>query len=109
MPNCFVRGFDRIDRCASFCVNVVASRLFGLPKKTGGTEYTEGDGDGEEWIGRLTYLERVFNRSLEQTKEDLTDELMSFEKRLYEHHVMVTNPDGSGLSETSAEQLESAA
>jgi len=84
LPVCFQRVLDVINRCSSFFVNLVASRLFGLQEKT---MLFRGEYDGEkeeeeEWTGRMTYLQRAFDRSLEQTKEDLTSEMMELEKRL---------------------------
>ena len=92
LPVCFQRVFNVINRCSSFFVNLVASRLFGLQEKAkvfrGG--YSDEKEEEEEWTGRMTYLERAFDRSLEQAKEDLTSEMMALEKRLYERQVMVS-------------------
>ena len=109
MPSCLVRIFDLTDKCASFCAKKVASWLFGLQKhkQIAGTEDTGALEEEEEWTGRLTYLENVFEKSLAQTKEDLINEIEEVEKRLYEHHVMLTNPEGS-KSRADEEHLRSA-
>lgn len=75
-------GFTAIDNCTGRFARKVASLLFGLnvasmPDEDGNVE--------EEWTGRLGYLEKTFEKRMDKVSEDLTDEILALEKRLYEH------------------------
>eukprot|EP00978_Attheya_sp_CCMP212_P019285 scaffold53842_cov84-Attheya_sp.AAC.1 len=74
-------------------VKAMGRRIFGisksLPVNQGDAE--EVGGADEEWTGRLSYMEKSFKNSLEDTKAELIDEIIALEKRLYEHEDRTKN------------------
>jgi hypothetical protein len=44
----------------------------------------------DEWISRVSYLEKTFERSLQKAKKELTSEILALEQRLHEHHNATT-------------------
>ena len=87
-PQFVVKAFDCIDRYTAMGTQRIASRLFGLrdvrilaPGEDGEVE--------EEWLGRMMHLERKIDRVIDNTKEELVDELKDLEKRLCLHQDQV--------------------
>jgi len=87
LPNKLEGCFRSIDWFSGFVVHRTTSRLFGLAEKTRTKASLEDEAADpeEEWEGRLAYIEKAFERQLAKTQEDLKQEIISLEKRLYEH------------------------
>jgi Tfp pilus assembly protein PilE len=97
-PDRVVHVFDVIDTFTIRHTGVIGTRLFGL-KNNGDIGETE-----EEWAGRLLHMEQMFDRTmtnaekmfertLSEAKEELSGELLAFEKRIYENQA---RRDGRG-------------
>ena len=85
-PGWAVRILDNTNLCSRYIVKRLATSLFGLSDNDfGQSDFGEGE---EEWLGRLSYMERVFETSLEDTRQEIKNEILGFEKRLYEHNMM---------------------
>jgi hypothetical protein len=88
-PVLAIRFFEK-DAWMSIVVRKIARRLFGLESEADIFAQVDDQAE-EEWEGRLTYLEKSFERSLQKVTEDITDEIKALEKRLYESQVLEGN------------------
>jgi len=95
-PNAF-RYYENFNWYPLKVVEAMGRRIFGisksLPVNQGDAE--EVGGAEEEWTGRLSYIEKSFKNSLEDTKAELIDEIIALEKRLYEHEERTNNNYGN--------------
>lgn len=84
-----LKAFKAADRCSTYCVNWLALQLFGL--KDGKLTFGQHAEEEEEWAGRIVHMERMLQRTMDETKDDLTAEIKALEKRLYEHEFLLNN------------------
>jgi len=85
-PDVANRWFSQDRGCTRFLVKKVATFIFGLGSKRL-TSYEEDSRSDEEWTGRLTYLEKSFERTIQKAKEELSEEIAALEKRLDEKQI----------------------
>lgn len=83
--------FEIFQRLSSICVRLGAWYIFGVREVSvaGVKEIDTKDSEGEEWYGRLHYLEGVIKNSLQQTKEDIVLNIEELEKRLVEKQALI--------------------
>lgn len=77
-----------LNRCTRFIVRTMSKTIFGSPVRLGAND---DDGRDDEWSGRMTYIERMFERSQQQTKKDVAAEISSLEQRIYEQKALTNN------------------
>ena len=71
---------DMVDKFNNTFVRSVSSRLFGLDHKS--TVATAKDHDmagGDDWTGRMNYLERKFQLMMQEGNKELIGEIMALE------------------------------
>jgi len=93
LPKKMNDSVSALDRCTDKFVKSVASRLFGLVEVTRSkATFDEETGEaGEEWTGRLTYMEKSFERAVSKATDDLKTEMFSLERRIYAHDDILFN------------------
>jgi hypothetical protein len=91
-PNAF-RYYEKFNWYPLRVVKAMGRRIFGISKSLPVNQGDEEEVSGaeEEWTGRLSYMEKSFKNSLEDTKAELIDEIIALERRLYEHEERTKN------------------
>uniref|UniRef100_A0A7S3L3W8 Ion transport domain-containing protein n=1 Tax=Amphora coffeiformis TaxID=265554 RepID=A0A7S3L3W8_9STRA len=78
-----------------YCARRMGRSLFGLSDAIARGDHNE---EQENWETRLEYIERVFEKSLVEVKSDLHQDIIGFEKRLYENNFSIGSEQGAGAA-----------
>lgn len=77
------RGFDYSATYTNKFVERLSGFMFGQRRDPFASDESDGNFN-DEWISRAAYMEKVFERSLQKAKNELTSEIRELEQRLYD-------------------------
>ena len=90
-PGCFKKTFGFFQNISDRFVRIGAWYIFGVREVSvaGVKEIDTKDAEGDEWNGRLHYMEVFIQKALTQTKEDISLQIEELEKRLADKQALL--------------------
>ncbi len=88
----WMKGFFNIfQRISNFLVGIGAWYIFGVREVSvaGVKEIDTKDAEGDEWNGRIHYMEMFIQKALNQTKDDISLQIEELEKRMAEKQALL--------------------